>query len=91
MASSDISGAFPYHYFTVDGKSIVSKTSEDNSSIIVCIMTLSDEKRKALRGELFLAFVPELLAERHRCSNACRRLNDAGDVSRRRLVELWRE
>lgn len=54
-------------------------------------MVLADEKQKALRGELFLAFVPELIAERRRCSNACQRLNDAGDVSRRRLVELWRE
>ena len=54
-------------------------------------MTLSDEKQKALRGELFRGFVPELIAERRRCSHACQRLNNAGVVSRRRLVELWRE
>jgi hypothetical protein len=44
-----------------------------------------------LRGELYYAFTPELIAERRRCANACRRFNDAGEVSRRRLVEHWRE
>jgi hypothetical protein len=51
----------------------------------------ADEKAKQLRGELHLAFNPQLLAERLRCSRACDRYNAAGEVSRRRLVELWRE
>ena len=49
------------------------------------------EKEKMLRGELFIAFSPELLAERDRCKYACLRFNEAGEVPRRRLVELWRE
>ena len=44
-----------------------------------------------LRGELFHAFSCELLAERTRCQKACRAYNEAGDVSRRRRIELWRE
>ncbi|KAB8079017.1 trimeric LpxA-like protein [Aspergillus leporis] len=43
------------------------------------------------RGELYYAFTPDLIAARSRCSQACRRFNNAGDVSRRRLVELWKD
>ncbi|KAF7594516.1 hypothetical protein BBP40_008963 [Aspergillus hancockii] len=43
------------------------------------------------RGELYYAFTPDLIAARSRCSLACRRFNNAGDVSRRRLVELWKD
>ncbi len=46
---------------------------------------------KMLRGELFLAFTPELVAARARCKHACSQFNNAADVSRRRQVELWRE
>ncbi|MCJ1436392.1 hypothetical protein MMC27_005771 [Xylographa pallens] len=52
---------------------------------------ISDNKRKALNGELYYAFTPELMRERTRCSHACHRFNTAGGVNRRRLVELWRD
>jgi hypothetical protein len=54
-------------------------------------MALSENKQKMLRGELYHSFTPELVGERRRCAQACYRFNNAGDVSRRRLVELWRE
>jgi hypothetical protein len=54
-------------------------------------MELSENKQKMLRGELYHAFVPELEADRARCRHACARYNAAGDVSRRRLTELFRE
>ncbi|KAK1141492.1 hypothetical protein N8T08_009032 [Aspergillus melleus] len=44
-----------------------------------------------LRGELYCAFTPDLIVARARCSRATRRFNNAGDVSRRRLAELWKE
>ena len=50
-----------------------------------------ENKRKMLRGELYHAFSPELVAARTRCQYACRRYANAGEVPRRRLVELWRE
>ncbi|OJJ58854.1 hypothetical protein ASPSYDRAFT_151458 [Aspergillus sydowii CBS 593.65] len=49
------------------------------------------EKDKMLRGELYRAFTPELTAERARCRAACTRFNNAGEVSRRRLLELWKD
>ncbi|KAL2832876.1 trimeric LpxA-like protein [Aspergillus cavernicola] len=49
------------------------------------------EKEKMLRGELYHAFTPELTAERTRCRHACARFNNAGEVSRRRLIELWKD
>ncbi|KAI9693550.1 MAG: hypothetical protein M1820_009165 [Bogoriella megaspora] len=52
---------------------------------------VSENKAKALRGELHTAFTPELLAQRLRCRHACRRLNNAGDVPRREMVRLWRD
>lgn len=52
---------------------------------------LSEEWDKALRGELYHAFVPELVAARARCSQACQRLNSSEDASRRVMVGLWRE
>jgi len=43
-------------------------------------------------GELYFAFTPDLLADRKRCAAATRRFNNASeDISRRRLVELWKE
>jgi hypothetical protein len=55
--------------------------------------TLDEDENAArmLRGELYYAFTPRLVAARHRCSYACTRFNNAGEVDRRRLVELWRE
>lgn len=49
------------------------------------------EKEKMLQGELYRAFTPELIAARSKCARACNRFNNAGDISRRRQVELWRE
>lgn len=44
-----------------------------------------------LKGELYHAFTPELTAARARSRHACARYNNAGEVSRRRLTELWRD
>ncbi|EXJ94031.1 hypothetical protein A1O1_02424 [Capronia coronata CBS 617.96] len=53
---------------------------------------LSENKQKMARGELYYAFTPELLAERARCKAALRTYNtDAGTVSRRETVRLWRD
>lgn len=54
-------------------------------------MTEPTEKEKMLRGELYRAFTPELMAERVKCVKAYKRFNNAGDISRRRQIELWRE
>jgi len=50
----------------------------------------SFEWQKAQRGELYHAFVPELVAARDRCAAACNTFNDNRDQSRRAVVELWR-
>jgi hypothetical protein len=55
------------------------------------IMAMSENKARMLRGELYYAFTPELAALRRRASQACTRYNTAGDVTRRRQVELLRE
>lgn len=44
-----------------------------------------------LSGGLFHAFSPDIVRERRRCQVVTSRFNNAGDVSRRRLVELWRD
>ncbi|KAL2808824.1 trimeric LpxA-like protein [Aspergillus granulosus] len=49
------------------------------------------EKDKMLRGELYHAFTPQLIAERARCRLACTRFNNAGEVSRRRAIELCKD
>ncbi|EGE81908.1 acetyltransferase [Blastomyces dermatitidis ATCC 18188] len=49
------------------------------------------EKEKMLRGELYHAFTPELIAARTKCKWACKRFNDSEEVTRRRQVELWRD
>lgn len=54
-------------------------------------MAMSENKQKMLKGELYHAFTPELVRERRRCRDACQRLIDARQVSRRRQVELWRD
>lgn len=55
--------------------------------------SLDEDRNEArmLRGELYYAFTPRLVAARRRCHHACARFNNAGEVDRRRLVELWRE
>ncbi|RAH70440.1 sugar O-acetyltransferase [Aspergillus aculeatinus CBS 121060] len=35
--------------------------------------------------------VAELVAARARCQRACRRFNNAGEVSRRQMLELWKD
>lgn len=52
---------------------------------------MSENMQRMLRGELYLAFTPELSALRERARRACNAFNTAGDVSRRRSVELFRE
>lgn len=52
---------------------------------------MATERDKMLRGELFLAFTPDLITARARCKHACDSFNAAGEVPRRRLIELWRE
>lgn len=54
-------------------------------------MATSENKARALRGELYYAFTPELVQARRRASQACSRYNNAGEVTRRRQVELWRD
>lgn len=54
-------------------------------------MAQPTEREKMLRGELYRAFTPDLIAARSRCTRACRRFNSMEDVSRRRQVELWKE
>lgn len=51
----------------------------------------TENRERMKRGELYYAFTPDLIASRTRCKHACQRFNNAGEVSRRRLVELWRE
>ncbi|KAI3053376.1 hypothetical protein CBS147352_4100 [Aspergillus niger] len=54
-------------------------------------MTTSIEWQKMLNGELYNAWDADLQANRQRCKEACDRFNQAGQVSRRRKVELWRD
>lgn len=54
-------------------------------------MAMSENKARSLRGELYYAFTPELVAGRRRCNHACSRYNNAGEITRRRQVELWNE
>ncbi|CAI9626166.1 maltose o-acetyltransferas-like protein [Alternaria burnsii] len=54
-------------------------------------MEISENKQRMARGELYHAFTPELTAERARSRQACTRYNNAVDVSRRKLTELFRD
>ncbi|KAF1809117.1 trimeric LpxA-like protein [Eremomyces bilateralis CBS 781.70] len=54
-------------------------------------MEISENRQRMLRGELYHAFTPELVAARRRCAQACERYNNKGEVDRRKQVELWRE
>lgn len=69
-------------------------TDYAKASVNSVSMSLTDEAKnlEAMRkGQLYYAFTPSLNAARDRCRHACNRFNNAGEVSRRRLVELWRE
>lgn len=49
-----------------------------------------EENRRRMReGKLYFAFAPDLVADRKRCRLACKAYNEADDVPRRRLVELF--
>ena len=51
-----------------------------------------EENRRRMRaGKLYFAFAPDLIADRRRCSLACKAYNEAGDVPRRKLAELFQE
>ncbi|CAK4020276.1 probable acetyltransferase, family [Lecanosticta acicola] len=52
---------------------------------------MSENKARALRGELYYAFTPELVNARRRCGQACERYNNAGEITRRRQVQMWRD
>ncbi|KAF2717321.1 trimeric LpxA-like protein [Polychaeton citri CBS 116435] len=52
---------------------------------------LSANKARALRGELYYAFTPEMTAERLRCLQACEKFNNAGRTTRRKQVQMWRD
>lgn len=54
-------------------------------------MAAPTEKEKMLKGELYNSLDPTLVRERARCRAATARYNNAGNVSVRRRVELWRE
>ncbi|KAF1847547.1 maltose O-acetyltransferas-like protein [Cucurbitaria berberidis CBS 394.84] len=54
-------------------------------------MSLSENKQRMARGELYHAFTPELIAERARCRHASARYNNAGEVPRRQLTALFRD
>ncbi|KAL4803404.1 trimeric LpxA-like protein [Aspergillus unguis] len=54
-------------------------------------MASSKEWPKMLRGEPYWAGDPILQENRQRCLAACKKFNEAGPVSRRRRVELWRD
>lgn len=60
-------------------------------AVVSVKMAMSENKSRALRGELYYAFTPEMVNGRRRCTQACNRYNNAGEVTRRRQVELWRE
>lgn len=54
-------------------------------------MDLGPEWQKAQRGELYRAFVPELVAARNRSKTKIDAFNQTPDPSRRNMVKLWRE
>ncbi len=53
--------------------------------------TMSDNKQRMLRGDLYHAFTPELIQVRRRCQHACERFNRAHEPTRREQVIMIRE
>ena len=54
----------------------------------------AENEARMLRGELYHAFTPELVAKRRKYQHACRKFNQAcfnEEASRRKLVELWKK
>jgi hypothetical protein len=79
-----------YPRFISDTKT-KTKTKTSITHIVLVIMPGSENKARALRGELYHAFTPELVAERRRCARACTTYNNADTTTRRQQVELWKE
>ncbi|RYP05359.1 hypothetical protein DL764_003852 [Monosporascus ibericus] len=52
-------------------------------------LDLEENRRRMRNGQLYFCFAPDLIADRKRCSLACKAFNAAADVPRRRLVELF--
>lgn len=74
----------PYHHASI------TRLEYDQNNLEIT-MSISENKQRMARGELYHAFTPELTAQRQRSKWACARYNRAGEVSRRRLCELFRE
>jgi hypothetical protein len=52
-------------------------------------INLAENRKKMENGELYTAFVPDLIAERRRAAQACSKYNrEASDVTRRQQVEM---
>lgn len=51
---------------------------------------MSENTARALRGELYYAFTPELIKVRRRCNIACTKYNSEDFTSRRKQIELWK-
>lgn len=52
-------------------------------------LDLEENRRRMRNGQLYFSFAPDLIADRKRCSLACKAFNAAADVPRRRLIELF--
>jgi len=73
---------------------VMNAEGEADASAIVQTFSFShlndaEEKAKMLRGELYHAFVPSLVAERARCSAACYAFNAAYCLTRLERANLW--
>jgi hypothetical protein len=53
---------------------------------------LAENRRRMLAGELYYTFAPDLVADRERCTSACKTFNllSTGGATRRQRVEAWR-
>ncbi|KJZ75830.1 hypothetical protein HIM_04654 [Hirsutella minnesotensis 3608] len=51
----------------------------------------AENRRRMARGDSYYAFTPDLIKDRRRCARASRNLNTAQDLTRRRMVELWKD
>lgn len=53
---------------------------------------MSSQRERMLRGELYHAFVPDLIAEREKCQQAYHRFNTlAATLPRLERINLWQE
>ena len=82
------------HGITIGSETVPSSTprkmDQPQASQIHKVALLENIQRMQ-RGELYTAFVPELIALRARCTQAVNRFNDTRETSRRHRVQLWRE